>query len=137
MRKLEKLKITNRVMPLGQPRRRSDSTEYRLQKLISNIEEQIQLARRANEGKPLTLDRKRGHLIKTVRPRLWWKETPNEGVFAQVWYNKIPLKLDGRGTTIEVTSIKKLPSAYRAVVEAIKRGELDQEIDRVLLRNNL
>jgi len=125
---LDKLKISRRVISAARPRRKGDTVEYRRGKLIANIEEQIELALLAHEDKPLELSRKRGHRVVTVRPRLWWKADPDGHVFTQIRYNKVPLNLRGQGTTIEVGPLKKLPAVYRAVIRAVKAGELDNAI---------
>lgn len=128
MSHLDKLKISKRIIPAAKPRRRLETVEYRRAKLIANIEEQIELAQMALEEKPLELERKRGHRVVQVRPRLWWTEDSDGRIFAQVRYNKVPLNLAGRGTSIEVGTLKKLPATYRTVVKAVEAGELDQAI---------
>lgn len=129
MGQLDKLNISRRVIPAARARRRHDTPEYRRQKLIANIEEQIELAELAIQGRPLELKRKRGHGTVTVRPRLWWQAGPDGKVFTQIRYNKIPLNLAGRGTSIEVGKLKRLPVVFRTVIRAVKAGELDQPID--------
>jgi len=128
MAHLDKLKISNRIVAAARPRRKEDTVEYRRKKLIANVEEQIELAELALQGRPPRLKRKRGHGLVTVRPRLWWKMEPDVQILAQVRYNKVALSLGGRGRSIEVGSLKKLPSAFRVVIRAIKAGELDRAI---------
>ena len=126
---LDKLIISNRVIPAGRPKQRTDTVEYRRGKLTANIEEQIELANLALQGQPLELRRKRGHETSTVRPRIWWKTDPDGNVFTQIRYNKIAINLGGRGTSIEVGKLKRLPAVFRTVIKAVKAGELDQAID--------
>jgi hypothetical protein len=126
---LDKLNITNRVIVAARPRHRRDTVEYRREKLVASIEEQIELASLALDGKPLQLKRKRGHKVVPVRPRLWWKQVPEGHYYTQIYYNKVPLMLARRGTAIEVKSLKNLPAAYRHVIRAVKAGELDQAIE--------
>ncbi|MFT7573436.1 MAG: hypothetical protein ACI9JL_004500 [Paracoccaceae bacterium] len=126
---LDKLNISNRIIPSATPSRRKDTPEYRRRKLISNIEEQIELANLAIQGKPIELRRKRGHDTSTVRPRLWWKQAPDGKVFTQIRYNRIAINLAGRGTSIEVDELKHLPSIYRTIVRAVKAQELDLAIE--------
>ncbi len=125
---LDKLEISNRVVSAARPRRRLDTAEYRRRKLIANIEEQIELVALALEGKPLELSRKRGHGVARVRPRLWWKEVPDGSFYTQIRYNKVPLNLARRGTSIEAGSLKRLITVYRTVIRATAAGELDQAI---------
>ena len=130
MSHLDKLKISNRVIVAARPRRKADTTEYRRKKLIANIEEQIELANLALQDRPLELQRKRGHKVVSVRPRLWWKVAPSDGlVFTQIRYNKVALNVAGRGTSVEVGHLRKLPTVYRTIIKAIKAGELDQAIE--------
>jgi hypothetical protein len=132
---LDKLKISNRVLTPARPRHSTDTVEHRRRKLIANIEEQIELATLAVEGKPLELKRKRGHGIAKVRPRLWWKEGDDGTVLSKIRYNKQALTLARSGSTIEVPSLKKLPAAYRTVIRAVKAGELDQAIESAVRRS--
>lgn len=125
---LDKLNITNRVVPAAKPRRKMETVEYRREKLIANIEEQIELANLAVAGKPLVLNRKRGHQVKVVRPRLWWKASPEGTVYTEIRYNKVALNLAGRGISIAVKNLKALPAALRTVIRAVKAGELDGPI---------
>ncbi len=129
MRHLDKLEISRRVIAAARPRHKGDTVEYRRDKLIAHLEEQIELAQLALDDKPLELKRKRGHDVVRVRPRLWWKVEPDGHVFTQIRYNKVPLNILGRGTSIEVGPLKKLPSVYKTVIKAVKAGELDISIE--------
>ncbi|NNE85759.1 MAG: hypothetical protein HKN28_17485 [Alphaproteobacteria bacterium] len=126
---LDKLNISRRVIAAARPRRKLDTVEYRREKLIANVEEQIELANLKLQGKPAQIKRKRGHDIVTVRPRLWWATEPDGHVYTQIRYNKVPLNILGQGTSIEVGPLKKLPSVYKTVIRAIEAGELDNSID--------
>ena len=129
---LEKLKISNQIIAARQ-RRKTDTVEYRRNKLIANIEEQIELAKLALDDKPLVLRRKRGHHIVNVKPRIWWKTVPDGSVFTQIRFNRVALEIDGRGTSIEVFALKHLPSVYRTVIKAVKAGELDRAMESVVI----
>lgn len=129
---LDKLEISNRILRVGRARRKVDPIEYRRAKLMANIEEQIELALLAMQKKPLVLQRKRGHQVVKVRPRIWWKVEADGKAYTEIRYNKVPLKLDGRGTTIEVRGLKNLPTVYRTVISATKAGEVDNAIQTVL-----
>lgn len=133
MAHLDRLKVSKRVIDAARPRRKVETAEYRRRKLIANVEEQIELAELALEGRPLELKRKRGHGIVAVRPRLWWKAEKDGTVYTQVRYNKVPLNIAGRGTSIEVGPMRRLPTVYRTVIRAIKAGELDQSIRNAIL----
>jgi hypothetical protein len=135
MAHLDKLKISSRVIAAARPRRRLDTVQYRRAKLIAHVEEQIELAERALLDKPLELKRKRGFKVVNVRPRIWWKTEPDGKTFTEIRYNKIPLNIGGRGSSIDVGSLKRLPTVYRTVIRAIKAGEVDQAIRNAILES--
>lgn len=128
---LDKLDISNRVIDAAKRRTKADTIEYRRQKLIANIEEQIELAGLALRGKELVLQRKRGSRVIKVRPRIWWSTEVDGEVFVHIRYNKIALNIAGRGTTIHVGALSELPDVLRTVIEAINAGELDASIENV------
>ena len=132
---LTKLEVSNRIIRAARPRRVTDTVEYRRQKLIANIEEQIELASLVIQNKTPVMRRKRGHRVVEVRPRIWWKTVPDGGVFVQIRYNKVALDIDGRGTSIEATSLEQLPTIYRTVIKAVEAGELDHAIDRAAIKS--
>jgi len=129
---LAELEVSNRIIA-ARPRRKTDSVDYRRGKLIANIEEQIELANLALQGKPLIFRRKRGHRIAEVKPRIWWKTDTEGDVFTQIRFNRVVLDIDGRGTSIEVGVLKHLPDVYRTVIKAIEAGELDQAMENVTI----
>ncbi len=132
---LDKLEITNRVIAAARPRRKTDTDQYRREKLIANIEEQIELVRLQLNHLPLQLERKRGHRIVSVRPRLWWKVVDEGMALTQIRYNKVALNIAGRGTTIEAGSLEELPAMYQMVIRAINAGELDPAIKTAAFRS--
>ena len=134
---LDKLKVSNRVIAASHPRRRIETVEYKREKFIANIEEQIELVQLELAGQPLQLERKRGHNVVTVKPRLWWKGTPEGKVYTEIRYNKVALNIGGRGTSIEAGSVAKLPAIYRTVIRAVKSGELDNAIKNAVRKSRL
>ncbi|MDH3279961.1 MAG: hypothetical protein OEQ18_02390 [Gammaproteobacteria bacterium] len=135
MAHLDRLKISKRVISARRHRRGTETDDYRRNKLIANIEEQIELVQLALQDKPRELQRKRGHSIVTVRPRIWWKTEPDGKVFTEIRYNKVPLDIGGRGGSVEVGLLESLPEVYRTVIRAIKAGELDQSIRAAVLES--
>lgn len=131
MTHLEKLDVTNRVLAVARPRYKIETVEYRRKKLIANIEEQIELALLTMDGKPRQLERKRGHNIVSVRPRIWWKDFPDDGIYTEIRYNKVAINFNGKGTAIKVGALKKLPTIFRTVIKAVKAGELDQLLESI------
>lgn len=136
MSHLDKLEISKRIIAAARPRRKSDNIEYRRAKLIANIEEQIELVQLALQDDPILLKRKRGHDVVKVRPRLWWTKVDDDHVVTQIRYNKLPLNLASRGTSIEVGPLKKLPSVLRTVIRAVKAGELDRAIQLAVRKSS-
>ncbi len=136
MAHLDKLEITKRVVDAAKRRKKIESSEHRRNKLIANIEEQIELAQMAIRNEPLLLERKRGKRVVNVKPRIWWVAEPDGQVIAQVRYNKIPLNLAGKGTSIHVDQLSDLPDAYDTVILAIRAGELDQAIENAAKLSN-
>lgn len=128
-RHLDELDVSRRVIVTARARRKTDAVAYRRKKLISHLEEQIELAGLATKGKPAELTRKRGHDEVKVRPRLWWHIDDEGHVATVIRYNHIALNIGGRGTTIEVGSLRKLPNVYRTVIRAVEAGELDRTIE--------
>jgi hypothetical protein len=128
---LDQLDISNRVIDAAKRRTKTETIEYRRQKLIANIEEQIELAGLALRGKELVLQRKRGTKVVTVRPRIWWSEEADGDVYVHIRYNKIALNIAGRGTTIHVGKLSGLPDVLQMVIAAVQAGELDASIENV------
>lgn len=132
---LDELEITNRVVLAARPRRETDTVEYRRNKLIANIEEQIELVSLVIQNKTPVIRRKRGHKVVEVRPRIWWRTVPDGGVYTQIRYNKVALDLDGRGTSIEANGLEHLPTIYRTVIKAVEAGELDLVMERAAIKS--
>ncbi len=132
---LSKLEVSRRIVRAAKPRRKQDSVEYRRGKLIANLEEQIELAELAIADRPLQLERKRGHRVVPVRPRIWWRRTPDDRLYTEIRYNKVPLNIEGRGTAIAVPKLRDLPKIYRLVIRAVKAGELDAAIETAVRRS--
>jgi hypothetical protein len=126
---LDKLTISRRVIVSARTRRKTDKVEYRRRKLIAHLEEQIELAHLALDGLSPELIRKRGHDEVKVRPRLWWSVDDDGHVGTVVRYNNVNLNLGGRGATIEVGPLRRLPGVYRTVIRAVEAGELDRTIE--------
>lgn len=125
---LGELDISNRIIA-ARSRRKTDTIDYRREKLVANIEEQIELANLALHGNPKTLRRKRGHNVVDVKPRIWWETDADGSVFTQIRFNRVVLDMDGRGTSIEVSALENLPSTYHTVIKAVKAGELDRVME--------
>ncbi|MEO1545099.1 MAG: hypothetical protein AAFR75_13950 [Pseudomonadota bacterium] len=134
---MDKLTVSRRVINVGKRRRNANNTvEYRREKLIANIEEQIELARMSLDREPVQLKSKRGHAIVTVKPRLWWTTEEAGSVLTEIRYNNIPLKITSQGSTIEVGKLARLRGVCQTVIKAVRAGELDQSIQSASWRSH-
>ena len=53
------------------------------------------------------------------------------GCYFSVFYGSRVMKLDGDNTAITVGARDKLPEIIKAVIEAVKAGELDKSIEEI------
>jgi len=134
MKHLQKLKLVAQ-----QQRQLLTKVEQRRAKLIGKLEEQLALAEALIGGEryePLRRvwatssdgQRVRIERPKRVRPWYWLNAA---GCFFSVYYGSKLLKLDGEMTAISLGSRPELPDAIKAVIEAVRAGELDLAIEEV------
>ena len=111
--------------------------EHRRAKLIEKLEDQLAMAEalikgenfrkykqvwgHSEQGERIRLDRE-----KRVRAWYWMSAA---GCYFSVFYGSRVLKLEGDNTAITVGARDKLPEIIRAVIEAVKAGELDKSIE--------
>ena len=134
MKHLSKLKLV-----AAQQRRILTKVEQRRAKLISKLEEQLALAEALIAGEryePLrrvwttaaTGERVRIERPKRVRPWYWINAV---GCFFSVYYGSKVLRLVGNMTAISLGDRTELPDTIKAVIEAVRAGELDLAIEEV------
>ena len=138
MRHLQKLKLVAQ-----QQRRLLTKVEERRAKLISKLEEQLALAEALIKGEryePLrrvwttTSDGERVRIERPKRVRPWyWLNAV--GCFFSVYYGSKLLKLDGEMTAVSLGDRSELPETIRAIIEAVRAGELDLAIEEVAEKN--
>lgn len=137
MKHLQKLKLVAQ-----QQRRLLTKVEQRRAKLISKLEEQLALAEALISGEryePLRRvwatrsdgERVRIERPKRVRPWYWLNAA---GSFLSVCYGSKLLKLDGEMTAVSLGDSSERPEAIRAIIEAVRAGELDLAIEAVAER---
>ena len=137
MKHLQKLKLVAQ-----QQQRLLTKVEQRRAKLISKLEEQLALAEALISGEryePLRRvwatddhgERVRIERPKRVRPWYWLNAA---GCFFSVYYGSKLLKLDGEMTAVSLGDRSELPEAIKAVIEAVKAGELDLAMEEVAER---
>ena len=113
--------------------------EQRRAKLIEKLEDQLAMAEalikgenfrkykqvwgHSEQGERIKLDRE-----KRVRAWYWMSAA---GCYFSVFYGSRVMKLDGDNTAITVGARDKLPEIIKAVIEAVKAGELDKSIEEI------
>ena len=112
-------------------------TEHRRAKLIEKLEDQLAMAEALSKGESFHKYKQvwghnehgeRVRLDREKRVRAWyWMSAA--GCYFSVFYGSRVMKLDGDNTAITVGARDKLPEIIRAVIEAVKAGELDKSIE--------
>lgn len=134
MKHLSKLNIV-----AAQQRRAFTKIEQRRVKLTEKLEEQLALVEALIGGRryePLRKvwqtnaagERVRIERPKRVRPWYWLNAA---GCFFSVYYGSKLIKLDGEMTAISVGDRSELPEVIKAVIEAVRAGELDEAIEEI------
>ncbi len=134
MKHLSKLKLV-----AAQQRRALTKIEQRRAKLIEKLEEQYALAEALISGgryEPLRKvwqtnsqgERVRIERPKRLRPWYWLNAA---GCFFSVYYGSKLIKLNGEMTAISLGDRSELPAVIRAVIEAVRAGELDEAVEAV------
>ena len=134
MKHLQKLKLVAQ-----QQRRLLTKIEQRRAKLISKLEEQLALAEALISGEryePLRKvwstaangERVRIERLKRVKPWYWLNAA---GCFFSVYYGSKILRLEGDMTAISLGDLSELPDTIKAVIEAVRAGELDLAVEEV------
>jgi hypothetical protein len=111
--------------------------EHRRAKLIEKLEDQLAMAEALIKGESFHKYKQvwghnehgeRVRLDREKRVRAWyWMSAA--GCYFSVFYGSRVMKLDGDNTAITVGARDKLPEIIRAVIEAVKAGELDKSIE--------
>ena len=65
------------------------------------------------------------------RTRPWYWMSGAGGCYFQVWYGSKVLELKPGMTAVQVAAKEELPDVIRSVMEAVKFGELDIQIEDV------
>jgi hypothetical protein len=130
MAHIEKLKLTTETRNAG-----GDETKALRQKVINHLTEQKALAEADLKGEAYVpkrtaylKDEETGQRVpKEVpkRPRRWFWHNLEGKWFLELRYGNKPLSIDGRNTAIEVGAKEKLPEVIQTLIEATKKGELD------------
>jgi hypothetical protein len=116
-------------------------------KLIARLLEQKELVEADLKGELLTKTRfkfvtdsetgenKRVEVQKQLR-RWWWTDEDGQ-VMLTLRYGNKPLAITGDKSTIEIGTLDKLPKIIDTIVEAVKAGELDKQLNAAVAERRL
>ena len=135
MSHLSKLKIVAQ-----QQKRTQSKTEHRRGKLLEKLDDQLGMIQALIDGEVYTRMRRvwrtneNGERVLMDRPkrtRPWYWMSGAGGCYFQVWYGSKVLELKPGMTAIQVATKEELPDVIRSVMDAVKFGELDIQIEDV------
>ena len=135
MSHLSKLKIVAQ-----QQKRMQSKTEHRRGKLLEKLDDQLGMVQALIDGEVYTRMRRvwrtneDGERVLVERPkrtRPWYWMSGAGGCYFQVWYGSKVLELKPGMTDVQVSTKEELPDVIRSVMEAVKFGELDIQIEDV------
>ena len=135
MSHLSRLKIVAQ-----QQRRLQTKTEHRRAKLLEKLDEQLAMVQALIAGERYTTTRRvwqtndEGRRVSIDRPkrmRPWYWMSGAGGCYFSAWYGSKVIELKPGMTAIQVNKREDLPDAIRSVMEAVKQGELDIQIEDV------
>lgn len=135
MSHLSKLKIVAQAQ-----KRLQSKTEYRRAKLLEKLDDQLAMVQALLVGERFTTTRRiwqtneEGQRVSVDRPkrmRAWYWMSGAGGCYFSAWYGSKVIELKPGMTAIQVNRREDLPEAIRAVMEAVKQGELDIQIEDV------
>ena len=116
-------------------------------KLIARLLEQKELVEADLKGELLTKTRfkfvtdsetgesKRVEVQKQLR-RWWWNDEDGQ-VMLTLRYGNRPLAITGDKSTIEIGALDKLPKVIETIIEAVKAGELDKQLNAAMAERRL
>jgi hypothetical protein len=131
MSHLSKLKIVAQAA-----RRQQTKSEHRRTKLLEKLEDQLAMVSAHLAGQPFVRHRRIWRtdeagervLVERVKRTRSWYWITGAGCFFSVCYGSKMLELKQGMTAIQVNERDDLPDAIRAIMEAVKQGELDIQI---------
>ncbi len=116
-------------------------------KLIARLLEQKELVEAELKGEQLTKTRfkfvtdsetgetKRVEVQKQMR-RWWWQDEDGQ-VMLTLRYGNKPLAIANGKSTIEIGTLDKLPKIIDTIIEAVKAGELDKQLNAAMAERRL
>ena len=116
-------------------------------KLITRLLEQKELVEADLKGELISKTRfkfvtdsetgesKRVEVQKQLR-RWWWNDEDGQ-VMLTLRYGNRPLAITGDKSTIEIGTLDKLPKVIETIIEAVKAGELDKQLNAAMAERRL
>jgi len=132
---LSKLKIVAQ-----QQKRLQSKTEHRRAKLLEKLDDQLAMVQALVAGELFTRHRRvwqtndegdRVLVERVKRTRPWYWMSGAGGCYFSIWYGSKVLELKPGMTAIAVNKREDLPDAIKSIIEAVKFGELDIQIEDV------
>jgi hypothetical protein len=136
---LENLKIVAQ-----QQKRTQSKTEHRRLKLLEKLDEQLDMVQALIDGEIYTKTKvayvkneggQRVLVEKPKRVRPWYWMSGAGGCYFQVWYGSKVIELKPGMTAVQVSKREELPAVIRSIIDAVRFGELDVQIEDVAERN--
>jgi hypothetical protein len=116
-------------------------------KLITRLHEQKELAEAGLKEEQLTkarykfvTDSEAGECKRVVvqkQLRRWWWTDEDGQVLLTLRYGNRPLAIAGDKNTIETGTLDKLPKVIDTIIEAVKAGELDRQLNAAMAERRL
>jgi len=143
MTHLTKLKLTDKTRTDVE----TNPEDLLRNKLIARLLEQKELVEADLKGEQLTKTRfkfvtdsetgetKRVEVQKQLR-RWWWKDEDGQVNLTLRYGNKALAIADGK-STIEIGTLDKLPKIIDTIIEAVKAGELDKQLNAAMAERRL
>jgi hypothetical protein len=135
MSHLSKLKIVAQAA-----KRQQTKSEHRRAKLLEKLDDQLAMIDALITGETFTRHRRAWQtnetgqrvLVERVkRTRPWYWMSGAGGCYFSVWYGSKVLELKPGMTAIQVNKREDLPDAIRQIMDAVRFGELDIQIEDV------
>ena len=135
MSHLSKLKIVAQAA-----KRQQTKTEHRRGKLLEKLDDQLAMVQALIDGEIFTRNRRvwqkneageRVLVERVKRTRPWYWMSGAGGCYFSVWYGSKVVELRQGMTAISVNRREDLPDAIRQIMDAVRFGELDIQIEDV------
>ena len=143
MSHLTKLKLTDKIRADVE----TNPEDVLRNKLVTRLLEQKEFVEADLKGELISKTRfkfvtdsetgesKRVEVQKQLR-RWWWNDEDGQ-VMLTLRYGNRPLAITGDKSTIEIGTLDKLPKIIETIIEAVKAGELDKQLNAAMAERRL